>query len=80
MTKLSEIERELNSEYETIWVPKYGELLIRAVRQLGAERTELRHAAGELSQYVLSGIEKRVPVDPDVLELLEDGPKPRPGQ
>ena len=46
------------------------ELLIRAVRQLGAREEAL--AINFDSNYVLGAIEKRTPIDDDVLALLEE--------
>ena len=78
MNKLDEIEKRMmggvawsgrNAYYETD-----VSLLIRAVRQLGARVEGLTLSFD--SNYVISGVEKRTPIDPDVLDLIqEDTPR-----
>ena len=75
MTKLDEIEASWHTcegslVNEAGWMESNGLLLIRAVRQLG-ERNEALTVNFD-SLYVFGAIEKRTPVDPDVLELLNE--------
>ena len=64
--RLGEIERHADEWDADNWVPQYADLLIRAVRQLGAAYLALEEALGPDAHLVGVALP-----DPDVLELLE---------
>ncbi len=68
MTNLDEIEVEAadceSDADSTNWIEDHAALIIRAVRQLGAERKALKD--GLIDELV-------PPLDPDVLELIRAG-------
>ena len=67
MTKLDEIEEDFKNANSRWWKEEYGDLLIRAARQLGA-------AVRERESYSISKarVDKGM-MDRDVLELSRDG-------